>query len=165
MKLVTFGIDDQRNLIIQFLVFVQMELVPVSITDDNEQAQSHTYLKVKKPYTVLNSDTYSTLRTQELDTCKRIGSEFYCEELFVVKHKTKYNCESAIYFDLLIRLLSLSIFIIIRTGTAKKSKKLKNYDKLSLASILKPLHQVLREMLGNPKDKDPKNNQTGIIYQ
>ena len=40
MKLVTFGIDDQRNLIIQFLVFVQpytkqhlklyqMETVPV----------------------------------------------------------------------------------------------------------------------------------------
>ena len=26
--------------------------------------------------------------------------EFYCEELFVVKHKTKYSCESAIYFDL-----------------------------------------------------------------
>ena len=32
--------------------------------------------------------------------CKRIGSEFYCEELFVVKHKTSYICESAIYFNL-----------------------------------------------------------------
>ena len=29
-----------------------------------------------------------------------IGYEFYCKELFVVKHKTKYNCESAIYFNL-----------------------------------------------------------------
>ena len=32
--------------------------------------------------------------------CKRIAYEFYCEERFVVKHKSKYSCESAIYFDL-----------------------------------------------------------------
>ena len=25
---------------------------------------------------------------------------FYCEELFVAKHKSKYSCKSAIYFDL-----------------------------------------------------------------
>ena len=43
---------------------------------------------------------YISLRTQELNTCKKIGYEFYCEEVFVVKHKTKYSCKSAIYFDL-----------------------------------------------------------------
>ena len=32
--------------------------------------------------------------------CKRIGYEFYCEELFIVRQKYKYSCESAIYFDL-----------------------------------------------------------------
>ena len=37
---------------------------------------------------------------QELNTCKKIGYEFYCEELFVVRHRTKHSCESAIYFDL-----------------------------------------------------------------
>ena len=31
---------------------------------------------------------------------QRIGYEFYCEELFIVKHKSKYSCKSAIYFDL-----------------------------------------------------------------
>ena len=43
---------------------------------------------------------YISLWQQELRTCKRIGYKFYCEELFVVKHKTKYSCESAIYFNL-----------------------------------------------------------------
>ena len=54
MKLATFGIDDQRNLIVQFLVFVhlytqqhlilyQVETVPVPIMDENEHAQSYTY--------------------------------------------------------------------------------------------------------------------------
>ena len=35
-----------------------------------------------------------------MQSCKEIGNEFYCEELFVVKHKSSYNCESAIYFNL-----------------------------------------------------------------
>ena len=57
------------------------------------------HLKVTKPYIALNSETYISLRIQELETCKKIGYEFYCEELFVVKHRSQYNCKSAIYFD------------------------------------------------------------------
>ena len=33
-------------------------------------------------------------------TCKKIGYEFYCKELFVVRHKSRYSCKSTIYFDL-----------------------------------------------------------------
>ena len=40
------------------------------------------------------------MRQQELRSCKKIGYEFYCKELFVVKHKSSYSCESAIYFNL-----------------------------------------------------------------
>ena len=111
MKLVTFGIDNQRNLIVQFPVFVQpytqkrlvmyqIETVPVPILDENEQAQSYTELKIEKPYIALNEETYITLRTQELKMCKRIGYEYYCEELFVIKSKTRYSCASAIFFNL-----------------------------------------------------------------
>ena len=32
--------------------------------------------------------------------CKRIGYEYYCKELFVVKSKIRYSCASAIYFNL-----------------------------------------------------------------
>ena len=53
-----------------------------------------------KPYIALNPETYITLHTQELDNCKRIGYEYYCEELFVVKSKSRYSCASTIYFDL-----------------------------------------------------------------
>ena len=93
MKLVTFGIDNQRNLIVQFPVFVQpyiqkrlimyqIKTVLVLILDENEQAHSYTELKIEKPYIAL---TYITLQTQELKMCKKIGYEYYCEELFVVK--------------------------------------------------------------------------------
>ena len=40
------------------------------------------------------------MHPQELNTCKRIGYEYFCEELFVVRSKNKYSCTSAIYFNL-----------------------------------------------------------------
>ena len=111
MQLVTFGINKNKNLIVQFPVFIlaytqqplilyQMETIPVQIIDQNTQAQSYMYLQVNKPYIALNSETYISFREQELRTCKRIGYEFYCKELFMVKHKSKYSCESTIYFNL-----------------------------------------------------------------
>ena len=111
MKLVTFGIDNQRNLIVQFPVFVQpymqkrlivyqTETVPVPILDENEQAYSYTELKIEKPYIALNEETYITLHTKQLKMCKKIGYEYYCKELFVVKSKTRYSCTSTIYFNL-----------------------------------------------------------------
>ena len=111
MKLVTFGIDNQRNLIVQFPVFIQpytqkrlvmyqIETVPVPILDENEQAQSYTELKMEKPYIALNKEMYIILRAQELKMCKRIGYEYYCKELFVIKSKMRYSCASAIYCNL-----------------------------------------------------------------
>ena len=109
MKLVTFGRDRQRNLIIQFPIFVQpytqqplilyqLETVPVPIVDKNNKADSYTQLQIKKPYLALNMEMYINIRQQELATCKRIGYEFYHEELFVVRHKSIHSCESVINF-------------------------------------------------------------------
>ena len=58
MKLVTFGIDQDKSLIIQFPVFVapytqarltlyQIETVPVPILDMNDRAQSDIQFKIK----------------------------------------------------------------------------------------------------------------------
>ena len=66
MHLVTFGIDREMNLVIQFLVFIQLyiqkplflyqlETVPVSILDTNTEAQSYTHLHVNKPHSCSRS--------------------------------------------------------------------------------------------------------------
>ena len=60
----------------------------------------YTHLQIDRPYIAVNSETYISLRQQELRMYKKIGCEFYCEELFMVKHKSKYRCESALYFNL-----------------------------------------------------------------
>ena len=80
------------------MILYQLETVPVPISDRNTEAQSYTHLQVRKPYIALNSETYISLRQQELRS--RFRHEFYCEELFVVKHKSSYSCKSAIYFNL-----------------------------------------------------------------
>ena len=91
-KLVTFGVDRKRNLIIQFPIFVQpdtqqlltlyqLETVPVAIVNKNTKANSYTELQIKKPYIALNSEMYINNQQQELATCKRIGYKFYCKEL------------------------------------------------------------------------------------
>ena len=73
MKIVTFGIDRDINLIIQFPVFTQpytqqalisyeIETVPVLIIDQNMQAHSYTHIQVDRPYIALNTETYITIR-------------------------------------------------------------------------------------------------------
>ena len=72
MNLVIFGIDNQRNLIVQFPVFMQpytqkrlimyqIKTVLVSILDDNKQVHSYTELKIEKPCITLNEEMYITL--------------------------------------------------------------------------------------------------------
>ena len=111
MELIIFGINKDKNLMIQFSVFIQLymqqplilyqiETVPVPVIDQNTQAQSYTHLQINKPSIALNSETYISIRQQELITSKRSGYKLYCVELFVVKHTSKYSCESTIYFNL-----------------------------------------------------------------
>ena len=98
MKLVTSAIDQNRNLIVQFPVFIQpyaqqplllcqIGTTPFPIIYQNKQADFYTHLQIDRPYITLNSEIYISIRQQELQTFKRIGYKFYCKELFMVKHK------------------------------------------------------------------------------
>ena len=82
MKLVMFGIDQDKNLIIQFPVFIQpytqkplslyqIETIPVLILDMNKKADSYTWIRIDKPYIALNLDNYISIHSEELRTCKK----------------------------------------------------------------------------------------------
>ena len=123
MQLVMFGINKDKNLIIP-LVLYQIETVPVPVINQKTQTQYYTHLQINKPYIALNSETYISIRQQELRTCEIIRYEFYCEELIVVKHKSKYSCESEIYFNL-------------NAETIKENSKFKfYYNKTDITSMV-----------------------------
>ena len=65
----------------------------------NEKANYYAWIRIDKAFITLNPDTYISIRMEELRTCKKIGYDYYCEELFVVKSKAKYSCTSALYFQ------------------------------------------------------------------
>ena len=69
------------------------------IVDSSNKIQSYTQLKIEKPYIALNDEMYITICPQELNNCKQISYEYFCEELFVVKSKHQYSCASAVYFN------------------------------------------------------------------
>ena len=111
MKLATFGVDSSGNMVIAFPIFVkdhtsepkalyEIETVKVPIPDKNKAANSYSEVRYSKPYIAINHDHYIQLRIQELRMCKQIRHTYYCKELFLVKHKSKHSCESAIFYNL-----------------------------------------------------------------
>ena len=52
-------------------------MAPVLIIDLNDQVHSYTHLQVDRTNIALHSETYISLRHQELRTYKNIGYKFY----------------------------------------------------------------------------------------
>ena len=112
MKMVTFSVDQQaHSLILTFPAFIknykqpplslyEVETVPVPIIDKNVKADSYSRVRIEKSYTAAGTDYYIQLRISELLMCKSIRYIYYCEELFVIKHKSRHSCVSAIFYNL-----------------------------------------------------------------
>ena len=104
MELVTFSVDRVTNsLVVTFPVFTkdfkqpplslfEIETVPVPIPDKNKQAYSYSQVRIHKSYIAAGMDYYIQIRMTEMLLCKSIRYIYYCEELFVVKHKSKHSC-------------------------------------------------------------------------
>ena len=145
MKLVIYYINEETNLTVQFLVFIQpyiqqqlvlcqIETVPGLIMDLNNGPQSYIHLQVNKPYIAVNSETDISLRNHEIRMCKHVGYELYCEELFMVKHKSKYSCESTIYFNLSSEIIKENCNSVYFNTTNIKPAVLHNESEIILAN-------------------------------
>ena len=72
----------------------------VPILDKNVKANSYSQVRIEKSYIAAGTDYYTQLRISELLMCKSIRHIYYCEELFVIKHKSRHSCVSAIFYNL-----------------------------------------------------------------
>ena len=64
------------------------------------KANSYSQVRIEKTYIAAGTDYYIQLRISELLMCKSIRHIYYCEELFVIKHKNRHSCMSAIFYNL-----------------------------------------------------------------
>ena len=47
----------------------------------------------------MSSSTYFALDSKQLPNCRRFSTTYYCENLFLVTHRSEHSCESAIYWN------------------------------------------------------------------
>ena len=113
MKMVTFAVDQQtHSLIVVFPAFIkdykqppfslfEIESVPVPIKDRNKLVDSYSQVVIEKPYIAAGKDYYIQLCMTELAMCKNIHYIYtIVKSFFMVKHKSKYLCMSAIFYNL-----------------------------------------------------------------
>ena len=120
------------------MTLYELETVKVPITDTNLAANSYTKVETSKPYIAFNNDYYIQLRIPELCMCKQIWHSYYCEELFLVKHKSKHSCESAIYYNLSKEVINEYCSFKYFYNTTVMPSVLDGCPQILLANILTP---------------------------
>ena len=81
------------------LAMFEIETVPVPIPDKSNRVDSYTKVNIQTKQ--FCCDDYNIqLHMTELIMCKSVRYMYYCGELFVLKHKSKHSCASAIFYDL-----------------------------------------------------------------
>ena len=70
------------------------------VVDKNIKANSYSQVRIENSYIAAGTDYYIQLRISESLMSKSIRHIYYCEELFVIKHKSRHSCVSAIFYNL-----------------------------------------------------------------
>ena len=110
MMVTTFSLDKDNNLIVTFPILIEpipnkplslyeIETVPVPIVDMDKSADSFSEVHVSKPYIAASPIAYIQLREPELQRCKVVQQQYYCEEAFMVKHAHHDTCESSLFYN------------------------------------------------------------------
>ena len=112
LPLVSYSYTDEM-LILQISIYIKhyqqqtlelfiLQTVPVPYhpnrksSDDNH---AYTWLKPDHEMLAMSSSTYLALESKQLTNCRRFSTTYYCENLFLVTHRSEHTCESAIYWN------------------------------------------------------------------
>ena len=65
----------------------------------SDENHAYTWLKLGHDMLAMSSSTYLVLNSKQLPNCRRCSTTYYCENLFLVTHRSEHTCESAIYWN------------------------------------------------------------------
>ena len=61
--------------------------------------QPYTWIVPKHDMLAMSENKYMSVKSEEIQYCKKIADTYYCENLLLVTHKSRHTCESAIYWN------------------------------------------------------------------
>ena len=79
----------------QTLELFSLQIVPVPYhanrksSDDN---YAYTWLKPDHDMLAMSSSTYLALDSKQLQNCRKFNTTYYCENLFLVTHRSEHTC-------------------------------------------------------------------------
>ena len=92
---VLLRLTDQKDLILYLIDTVPMPFDTETLDGKNDE---FTFINNSYPYMAINRENYIPLDERQLHLCNKMGVTYYCENSYVLRHRSEHTCESAIYY-------------------------------------------------------------------
>ena len=86
---------DQKDLILYSIDTIPM---PFDTETLNRKNDEFTFINNSYPYMAINKENYIPLDERQLCLCNKMGATYYCENSYVLRHRSEHTCELAIYY-------------------------------------------------------------------
>ena len=92
---VLLHLTDQKDLTLYSIDTVPMPFDTETLDGKNDKV---TFINNSYPYMTINKENYIPLDERHLCLCNKMGATYYCENSYVLRHRSEHTCESAIYY-------------------------------------------------------------------
>ena len=86
-----------------------IDTVPMPFDTDTLGGRNnkYTFINNSYPYMALNEHNYIPLMEPQLRMCDKMRSTYYCQDSYVLRQRTQHTCESAIYYKMDTKTISI----------------------------------------------------------
>ena len=92
---VLLHLNDQKDLT---LYSIDTVIMPFDTKTPGGKNDEYTFINNSYPYMAINQENYIPLDERQLWLCNKMGATYYCENSYVLRHRSEHTCESVIYY-------------------------------------------------------------------
>ena len=92
---VLLHLNDQKDLTLYSIDTVPMSFVTKTLDGKNDE---YTFINNCYPYMAINQENYIPLDERQLRLGNKMGATYYCENSYVLWHRSEHTCKSAMYY-------------------------------------------------------------------
>ena len=87
---VLLHLTDQKDLILYLIDTVPMPFDTETLDGKNDEFM---FINNSYPYMAINRENYIPLDERQLHLCNKMGATYYCENSYVLRHRSEHTCE------------------------------------------------------------------------